>query len=140
MIRRRQTIALLALAGCFIAVYLWLYKIGVIGVLQCGTGSCETVQASRYAELFGVPVALYGVVGYATLFAVSLVAITPANLARRGPDVALAALASLGFAFTIYLTVVELFVIHAICRWCVGSAAIITAIWLLTLSGVRRRS
>jgi uncharacterized membrane protein len=139
LIRRRQAIALLALCGCFLALYLWLYKIGFLGELRCGTGSCEAVQASRYAELLGVPVALYGVVGYATLFAVSLTALTPGNLARRGPDVALTALASLGFAFTVYLTVIELFVLHAICRWCVGSAVIITAIWMLSLAGVRRK-
>jgi uncharacterized membrane protein len=28
-----------------------------------------------------------------------------------------------GLLFTIWLTYLELFVIHAICRWCVGSAA-----------------
>jgi uncharacterized membrane protein len=139
LIRRRQAIALLALAGLFIALYLWLYRIGVIGELRCGSEGCETVQASRYAGFLGLPVALYGVVGYAVLFAVSLAAMTPGNLTRRGPEVALAALASLGFAFTVYLTVVELFVIHAICRWCVGSAVIITTIWALTVSGVRRR-
>jgi uncharacterized membrane protein len=138
--RRGQAIALLALAGFFIALYLWLYKIGIIGELQCGTGSCETVQASRYAELLGIPVALYGVVGYAVLFGASLLAIAPGNADRRRPELALAALASLGFAFTLYLTAVELFVIHAICRWCVTSAAIITAIWALALPGVRRRA
>jgi uncharacterized membrane protein len=137
--RRRQAIALLALAGFFIALYLWLYKIGIIGELRCGTGSCETVQASRYADLLGVPVALYGVVGYAMLFGVSLFAIAPGSPDRRRPDVALAALASLGFAFTLYLTAVELFVIHAICRWCVTSAAIITVIWALAVPGARRR-
>jgi uncharacterized membrane protein len=137
---RRQAIALLALAGFFIALYLWLHKIGFIGQLACGTGGCEVVQTSRYAELFGLPVALYGVIGYAALFTVSLVATSPANLARRAPDVMLAALATAGFAFTAYLTAVELFVIHAVCRWCAGSAAVISAIWVLTIMGIWRRS
>src|SRR5207237_2934845 len=41
---RRQAIVLLALVGLLVATYLWLYKIGVLGELRCGTGSCEYVQ------------------------------------------------------------------------------------------------
>jgi len=135
--RRRQMITVLALAGFFVALYLWLYKLGVIGELRCGTAGCEVVQASRYAEFLGLPVALYGVIGYATLFLVGVAGARPAAAGRRAPDIMLAALASLGFAFTLYLTGLELFVIQAICRWCVGSAAIMTAIWVLALLGVR---
>ena len=40
--------------------------------------------------------------------------------------------------FSAYLTYLELFVIHAICRWCVGSAVIITAIFVLSLLDARR--
>jgi uncharacterized membrane protein len=60
-----------------------------------------------------------------------------AQAPRRGLDSLLAILASLGFAFTVYLTALELFIIHAICRWCVGSAAIITAIAVLSLGQLR---
>ena len=138
--RRRQAIAVLALAGLFVALYLWLHRLGVIGELRCGTGGCDTVQASRYAEFLGLPVALYGVVGYAALFLISVTGARPATLARRGPDVVLVALASLGFAFTLYLTAIELFVIRAVCRWCVGSAAISTAIWIVAVSAARRKA
>lgn len=136
--RRRQAIAVLALAGLFVSLYLWLHKLGLIGVLQCGTGGCDTVQASPYADFLGLPVALYGVVGYAVLCVVSLVAVQQRAAPRR-LDTALAVLASLGFAFTLYLTALELFVIHATCRWCLGSAAIITMIAVLSLSPVRHR-
>lgn len=134
---RRQAIALLALVGLLVATYLWLYKIGVIGELKCGTGGCEYVQASRYAALFGIPVAFYGVVGYAALLGVSLAGLEPAFLADPRVRTLLAALATAGFLFTLYLTALELFVLHAICRWCVASAVIITAIWVLSLSGLR---
>jgi uncharacterized membrane protein len=137
--RRRQAITLLALAGVFVALYLWLHKLGLIGVLQCGTGGCDTVQASPYADLLGLPVALYGVVGYAVLFVVSLVAVQQPGAAPGRPDVVVALLASAGFLFAVYLTAVELFVIHAFCRWCLGSAAIITAITVLSLTQMRRR-
>ncbi|HEY6808086.1 MAG TPA: vitamin K epoxide reductase family protein [Gemmatimonadales bacterium] len=137
--RHRQAIALLALVGFFVALYLWLHNIGVIGELKCGSGGCETVQASAYARIAGVPVAFFGVVGYAVLFAVAYVGLQPAWAARPGPTRLLAALALGGVAFTAYLTYLELFVIHAICRWCVTSAAIITGIAVAALVGLARR-
>jgi len=138
--RHRQAIALLALIGFFISLYLALHRIGVIGALQCGTGGCETVQTSAYAVFLGVPVAFYGVAGYVGLLAVSLVGLQPAWLARRGPTLLLAGMAAVGLAFTIYLTYVELFVIHAICRWCVASAVVIAAISALSLLCLRTES
>jgi len=135
--RHRQAIALLALAGFFVALYLWLYKIGAAGALKCGTGGCETVQTSRWADLLGVPVAFYGVVGYAVLLAVALVGLQQAWLGRRGPTLLLAGLATGGTAFSVWLTYLELFVIHAICRWCVASAAIMLLIWLVSLHALR---
>jgi uncharacterized membrane protein len=130
--------ALLALVGLLVATYLWLYKLGVLGELRCGTGSCEVVQASPYAALLGIPVAFYGVAGYAALFVISLGGLQPSFAADRRVAVLLAALATTGFAFTLYLTAIELFVLHAICRWCVASAVIMTAIWAIAVTGVRR--
>ena len=135
---RRQAIALLALVGLLVATYLWLYKIGVLGELKCGTGSCEYVQTSPYAEVFGIPVALIGVVGYVVLFLIGLAGVQPRFATDRRIAVLLAVLATIGFAFTLYLTAIELFVLHAVCRWCVGSAVIMTAIWGLALAGLGR--
>lgn len=138
--RRRQAIALLALVGFCIALYLWFYKIGIIGKLQCGSGSCEYVQTSRYGALFGVPVAFYGVVGYAIIFAVSIAGLQPSQLARRWPTRTLALLSAGGMVFTLYLTGIELFVLHAICRWCVASAVVMTGIAALAVTGVGREN
>jgi uncharacterized membrane protein len=135
---RRQAIVLLALVGLLVATYLWLYKIGVLGELKCGSGSCEYVQASRYAELFGLPVAVYGVAGYAALLAAGLAGLQPRFASDRRVSVLLAALATVGFVFTIYLTAIEVFVLHAMCRWCVASAVIMTATWVLSLGDLRR--
>lgn len=134
--RLRQAIALLALVGFSIALYLWFYKVGIIGHLQCGSGSCEYVQTSRYGVLFGVPVAFYGVLGYALIFAVAIAGLQPAQIDKRWPATTLAALSAGGFLFTLYLTAIELFVLHAICRWCVGSAVVMTAITAVAVAGV----
>jgi uncharacterized membrane protein len=135
--RYRQAIALLALVGLFVALYLWLHQIGIGGELKCGTGACDVVQASRWAHFLGVPVAFYGVAGYAAILSVALYSLRPAALTRRGPRLVLAALATGGFLFTLWLKYLELFVIHAICRWCVASAVIMTAIWIVALLALR---
>jgi uncharacterized membrane protein len=135
--RHRQAIALLALVGFFIALYLWLHQIGVGGELKCGTGGCETVQTSQWAEQLGIPVAFYGVVGYVAILAVALVGLQPAWLGRRGPTLLLAALATGGVLFSAWLTYLELFVIHAICRWCITSAVLMTATWIVSLHSLR---
>jgi uncharacterized membrane protein len=138
-VRHRQAIALLALVGLGIALYLWLYKMGYIGRLQCGTGSCEYVQTSPYGDLWGVPVAFYGVLGYAVIFAVALTGLQPALLSRRWPTQLVAVLAAGGWVFTAYLTYVELFVLHAICRWCMSSAVVMTLITLIAVPAALRR-
>ncbi len=131
--------AALALVGLLLATYLLLHSLGFTGPLVCGTSaSCDTVQSSRYAKFLGLPVAGYGVGGYGALFAIALAGLQPRWAERRGPTVWLTVLAAIGVAFTVYLTYLELFVIHAICRWCVGSAAIIVAIFGVSLTGLRK--
>lgn len=135
---RRMGAALLSLIGIFVAAYLYLYKIGKIGSVMCGTGGCESVQLSRWSSFLGVDVALIGIVGYIGLFAVSLVSLQPRLADDRRPAQLLALLSGIGVLFAVYLTWLELFVIHAICRWCVGSAVIITAIFVLSLLDAHR--
>lgn len=129
--------ATLSLLGFLLSFYLWLWKIGVVGEMACGTGACETVQLSRYAEILGVPVAFFGVGGYLVLLVVSLAGLQPRWIAHPGPTKLLALLAGLGVAFTAYLTYLEAAVINAWCRWCIGSAAIITAIFVVALAGLK---
>ena len=135
--KARMAAALLSLVGLFVAVYLYLYKIGRIGTLACGTGSCEAVQLSRWSRFLGVDVALIGAVGYAGLFVLAMIALQPALVGRRWPAAWLAVLSGIGVLFSLYLTYLELFVLHAICRWCVGSALIITAVFIASLVAVR---
>lgn len=136
----RMTAALLSLAGLFVSAYLYLYKIGKIGTLACGTGGCETVQLSPWSRVAGLEVSLIGILGYAGLLVLSLASLQPALVDRKWPTSVLRVLAAFGVAFTAYLTYLELFVIHAICRWCVVSGAIIVAILVVALLDGRRLS
>lgn len=129
-----MAIAVLALAGLFLSTYLLLYKLGVYGTLRCGAGgSCSVVQASPYAVFLGIPVAGWGTGWYAAVFTASLLGVQPRFLEAAWPGRALLLLAGGGIAFTAYLTWVELFVLEAICRWCVGSAVLTVAIFALAL-------
>ena len=131
-------LALLTLAGLFIASYLYLYKIGQIGTLACGSGGCETVQLSPQSRFLGVDVALIGVVGYAVLLVLSLLALQPRFAGRAWPSRWLLWLSSGALLFSVYLTGLELFVIHAICRYCVASAVIVLLVFLLAWLDWRR--
>jgi uncharacterized membrane protein len=131
-------IALASLAGVFVSAYLWLYKLGKIGTLNCGTGGCETVQLSPYSRFAGVEVALIGLVGYLVILAIAVVALRPGRSAAAGPGRLLAVVSGAGLAFTLYLKYLEFFVIHAVCRWCVVSAGLILVIFVLACLDLRR--
>ena len=134
----RMGAALLSLAGIFVAAYLWLYKLGKIGTLTCGTGGCETVQLSPYSRFMGIEVAAIGFAGYLVLLALSLWSLSPGQARSRSLINALAVLSGGAVAFTLYLKYLELFVIKAICRWCVASAVLIVIFFVLTLLERRR--
>jgi uncharacterized membrane protein len=98
-----------------------------------GGHGCERVQSSTYAKVAGLPVALLGLAGY---LAITAALVAPGQRAQ----LAAAALAVTGFGFSAYLTYLELFVIHAICQWCVASAVLLTmlaalTVWRLLLDG-----
>ena len=135
---RRMAVALLSVAGLFVSAYLYLFKIGQIGTIACGTGGCETVQLSAQSRFMGVEVALIGVIGYAVLLLLALLSLQPRFAGRSWPLRSLLLAAGGAVVFTLYLKYLELFVIHAICRWCVASAVIIVILFALTLIEFRR--
>ena len=130
---KRMGIALVALVGALIATYLTLYKLGIIGTLVCtNLGSCETVQTSRWATFLGLPVAAWGVGYYLAILLAAIVGTMPAWSESRGVSVVLLLLTAWGFLFSAYLTSLELFVIHAICVYCVTSAVLVTVLLVLS--------
>jgi uncharacterized membrane protein len=136
--KHRMAAALLSLLGLMVATYLYLFKIGIVGTMVCGTGACELVQTSRWSRFLGVEVSLLGVLGYLGMFGVSLAGLQPALQQRRWPATALLLLATGALLFSGWLTYAELFLIHAICRWCVASAVIVLLLFLVAFYGWRR--
>ena len=134
---KRMLAALVSLAGVFVALYLTLYKLGYIGTLVCAVGSCETVQTSRWASLLGIPVATWGVAFYIVVLAVSLYGLTDAMADSRRLSRALVLMTGTGVLFSVWLTYLELFVIHAICQWCVVSAILVTVLFVISVLDLR---
>lgn len=110
----------LALAGIGVATYIAIAESGG-GSPKCLAGGhgCETVAQSHYAHLAGINVAAIGIFGYVLLLVAALV---PGDPGRFGGFLT----ALVGFGFSAYLTYLELFVIDAICQWCVASAVIMS--------------
>ena len=133
-------VATLALAGIFVALYLLLYKLGMIGALSCAIGSCETVNTSRWANFLGIPVAGWGVGFYIGMFVLAMVSIREEFAESRTVSGVLLAVATTGVLFSAWLTYLELFKIHAICQWCVVSAIIVTIIFFVALADYREKS
>jgi len=127
---RMRGIVLIGLVGLFVAVYLLLYHLGFYGAMLCGVGSCETVQASKYARFLGQPVPLWGTLWYAGVLVLAFLGLGPAA-GTRWLDVLLALAVTGGLLFSAYLTGVELFILRAVCMWCVISAVLTAAIFVL---------
>jgi uncharacterized membrane protein len=129
--------AFLSLAGLFVASYLTMYKLGVIGDLACSLGSCETVQLSRWASFLGLPVAAWGVGFYGIMFVIALAGVQERFESLPHVPIALTILSGWGVLFSLWLTWLELFVIDAICTWCVVSGLLVIALFVVSLMDLR---
>lgn len=117
-------LAALGVAGLGTSGYLTYSHYADRATVCAGIGSCEFVQTSAYSEVVGVPVALLGLLFFIALEVLVVMRFMRLPLALQWGQPAVFAMTLGGLAFVIYLTYVELFVIDAICIWCVATAAI----------------
>ena len=121
----RRAIAFFAALGVGVAAYIAMAESGGGSpVCLAGGSGCKTVAESSYSHVAGVNIAIFGIVGYVLLLASAFFANDAARFG--GFLVALG-----GFGYSIFLTYIEIFKIEAICQWCVGSAVLMTIIFLL---------
>lgn len=128
-----MVIAVLALIGAFVATYLTLYKIGMIGQLTCTVGSCTTVQSSKWATFLGLPVAAWGLGFYLTVLAVSIAGLQERFYNSYRISLFLVIVSGWGTLFSLWLTYLEGFVIRAWCQWCVVSAILVILIFIASV-------
>lgn len=119
---RTTRLAMAALAAVSVGIAAYLVQAHYSGSpVLCATGGCETVQQSRYAEIFGIPVALLGLVGSVAI----LLSLLRSDLRWRAAGFALALA---GLVFAAYLVVVQLAVIGAVCQWCMANDALVAVL------------
>lgn len=121
----------LAIAGVAVAGYL-TYVHYDQSALVCSVGNCHTVQTSKYAVIAGIPIAILGLGMYLAVIGLGLLRRMRAEW-RMPATMAAFTIVLAGTLYAAYLTYLEIWVIHAICQWCVISA--ILTLGLLAVEG-----
>lgn len=137
----KRTVFILGLVamGLIVAGYLAYVETTNVTAVCGPVGECNIVQSSPYARIFGVPVALIGVLSYLAIGVLWLLQRPLDKKASGLPRYGLLALTLFGTIFSIYLTVLELLVIHAICAWCLTSAVVTLLLFLIVVKWLTKR-
>ena len=132
------TLGALAIIGLLVSVYMTIYKITSNDSMCIGSKDCSVVNQSRYAEIYGIPVAVFGILGYAAILAVLVLERNPGFFKQNG-SMLLFGLSLTGFLFTLYLIFLEIAIIKAYCPFCITSQVAMTFIFILSVIRVVRQ-
>jgi uncharacterized membrane protein len=124
--------AILAILGAADSLYLLIYKLTGNPHMCLGSGGCHDVNFSPYSEIYGIPVSVLGIFAYLVILFILVLERRLKIAAQNGP-LAIFGIGLVGVAFSAYLTYLELYVINAVCPFCVASAVIITLIFVLAV-------
>ena len=130
--RLSQLAIILTIIGLLVSIYMTIYKITSNDSMCIGSGDCKTVNASRYAEVYGIPVAVLGVVGYSAILAVLFLERKPGFFQQNG-SLLFFGLSLTGFLFSLYLIFVEIALIKAYCPFCITSQTAMTLIFIISV-------
>jgi len=123
---------IITILGAANALYLLIYKLTGNPHMCLGNGGCHNVNFSPYSEINGIPVSVFGICAYLAILCI-LVLEARVKIAKEYGPLAIFGISLGGVAFTAYLTYLEIYVIHALCPFCVASAIIITFIFILAI-------
>jgi uncharacterized membrane protein len=122
----------LACLGVLDATYLLIYKLTGNTGMCWGNGGCHDVNFSIYSEIGGIPVSVFGIIAFLGIAGILLLE-PRLKIAEENGALAIFGISLTGVAFTAYLTWLEIYVIHAVCPFCVASAVIIALIFILAI-------
>ncbi|MCX6054842.1 MAG: vitamin K epoxide reductase family protein [Chloroflexi bacterium] len=121
------------LIGMFDSIYLAVVKLSHIPIYCTpGLGDCATVNSSPWSLLWGIPVSIFGIATYLGIICLVLFG-NKIPFIRPYTSYLLFGIGFFGFLFSLYLTYIELFVLHAICQWCMLSAGCMTVIFIISI-------
>ena len=122
----------LAVLGLLVSIYMTIYKVTSNNSMCLGSGDCSTVNASSYSEVNGIPVAVFGVIGYAAILAVHFLEKRNRFFKQNG-TLLIFGMALTGFLFTLWLIYVEIAILKALCPFCVTSQIAMTLIFIIAV-------
>jgi uncharacterized membrane protein len=123
---------ILVVIGLIVSIYMTIYKVTSNDALCLGSGDCSTVNASRYSEVYGIPVATIGIAGYFAMLLIHWYEKRDKFFEKNGP-MFLFGLALTGFLFTLYLIYVEFAILKALCPFCLASQSAMTLIFIIAI-------
>jgi uncharacterized membrane protein len=121
-----------AILGALDASYLFIYKLTGNSHMCLGNGGCHDVNFSPFSEIYGIPVSVFGLLAFLGILCILLLE-EHLKIAQENGPLAIFGMSLAGIAFTAYLTYLEIYVIKAICPFCVASAILITLIFILAI-------
>ena len=122
----------LAVLGLLVSIYMTIYKVTSNNSMCLGSGDCSTVNASKYSEVNGIPVAVIGVLGYAAILVVHYFENRNRFFKQNGTLI-IFGMALTGFLFTLWLIYVEVAILKALCPFCVTSQTAMTLIFIIAV-------
>lgn len=118
----------LVILGLVVSVYMTIYKVLNADAMCLGSGDCSTVNASRYSEVNGIPVAVIGVIGYLAMLVTHWLENQNPFFKKNGV-LLIFGMALTGFLFTAWLIYVEVAILKALCPFCLTSQAAMTILF-----------
>jgi uncharacterized membrane protein len=128
----RASVALVVL-GLLVSIYMTIYKVTSNDSMCLGSGDCSTVNASKYSEVNGIPVAVFGMIGYLAILAVHYFE-NRNRFFKQNSTLMIFGMALTGFIFTVWLIYVEVALLNAICPFCVTSQVAMTIIFMIAVT------
>ena len=136
--RLKQVIIVLTVLGVLVSIYMTIYKVTNNESMCIGSGGCSIVNASGYSSVRGIPVAVFGVLGYLSILALLYLETKPGFFQTNG-SMLLFTVTLTGFLFTVWLVYVEVALIKAYCPFCITSQISMTLIFILTVIRVLKQ-
>jgi vitamin-K-epoxide reductase (warfarin-sensitive) len=127
--RLMSLVAILAVCGIAVSSVSLQHHYATSKTAYCDIGetfNCDIVNRSEYSSIFGIPVALIGMLGYAALVGL----VTVYRKQRETPIILLGGAAA-GLAFALYLTYIEGHVLGVWCILCLSSLGLIATTTIL---------
>lgn len=129
MNKLRLIVLILSSLGIVLSVYLTYTHVTMDDTSFCLTGSgCDIIKSSTFSRIYGVPVPVFGLIGYLTLWLLTYLRFDKSRIKL------IYFISVVGLSFSIYLSYIEFFVLKALCSFCIVSGIVMLSIFISILT------